>query len=374
VSNVIKLLIIEDEPVQVQNYKDEIDDFNVVHNNDVVIKCDSVENSGDAITELTKNEYDAVIVDLILKGDVPGQGRMSGNNVLDYIFTDNGPRLMVYVVSGTLAELSEEHNDVLDNPLLEQFERTGETSDVLNHINSVYKTGVINMLGNKGMLNNMINDVFFKHLPVSFNSWLSVESNCEKEFLRYTLLHLMEYLDLPEGEGEAESKYHAAEFYITPPIRSNIASGDIFEYDNKKYYLLSPSCDVAPRLKDGNQVFNVESLTVAQIRPLDKHHFDVNNIKYANNGSTSQGNWNKFSTSQRKSNQKNRFHYIPKCIDIDESAIDFKAITTLSLVDYQDSTKTKRIATVSSPFKRDIQGRFSAYFGRQGQPNGLWSA
>ena len=229
------------------------------------------------------------------------------------------------------------------------------------------------MLGNKGMLNNMINEVFFNHLPISFNSWLEVGANCEKEFLRYTLLHLVEYLDLPEREDETDSKYHAAEFYITPPIRKDIASGDIVEYDNEMFYLLSPACDISPHLNNGNTVYNVESLVMAQVRPLEKNHFDENNIKYASNGSTSNDKWTRFSASQRISNQKNRFHYLPKFIDINESAIDFKAVKTLSLVDYQNCEITKRIATVSTPFKRDIQSRFSAYFGRQGQPNGLWS-
>ena len=99
-AEVIKLLIIEDEPIQVQNYGDAIDGFNDENRDNVSIEYEDVDNAESAISKLSEYEYDAVIVDLILIGDTPGQGRMSGNKVLDFIFKDNGPRLMVHVVSG----------------------------------------------------------------------------------------------------------------------------------------------------------------------------------------------------------------------------------------------------------------------------------
>ena len=60
-------------------------------------------------------------------------------------------------------------------------------------------------------------------------------------------------------------------------------------------------------------------------------------------------------------------------LDIKESVIDFKRLRFIPTENYVGQNIT-RIATVSSPFIREIQSRFSAYFGRQGQPSGTWSS
>ncbi|MCW8966546.1 MAG: hypothetical protein OQK82_07665 [Candidatus Pacearchaeota archaeon] len=363
----LRLLIIEDDDDQQTLYKDAIE--NDLGDTDVSIVVDFEKKSAAAIEALKSTDYDAVIIDLLLEGDSSQDGVASGNDVLKHIFDDNGPRLLVYVVSGTLHSLDAEHNEKLDNALLNKFDRAEPAKDVLEKIIAAYETGVTKLLGNKGQLEKRINDIFFSHLAEGFDTWINVPGDSEKELLRYTLLHLIEYLDLPESGQDSSHKYQPAEFYIVPPIKRHISSCDIVEHEGKRYLLMSPACDVEPR----GGVYNVDRVTLVTIHPLAKEYFESKNIEYSSDGVRNSGKWRSFRDKHRGTSPKNRYHYMPEYGAFAESLIDFTCILSINIDDYLDEDKTKRLATVSSPFRRDIQARFSAYYGRQGQPEGAWS-
>jgi hypothetical protein len=329
--------------------------------------------SDEAIRKLNEETYDAVFLDLILEGDSTQDAVASGNTVLEHIISNNRIRLIVYVVSSTLNSLSDQFEGAFENPLMRKFDREKDTAELIADLVKVFNTGVTKILGGSGKLESLINDIFFKHLAKGFELWPSDEKNREKELLRYTTLHLLEYLDLPEKGQNGESNYLNPEFYIYPPIKEAVATGDIVEYQGAKYALLSPSCDIAPRQRGEETVYNVEVVALAQILPLEKETFDSMRISYSGKGKTNQGAWDDFVVNQKSSSPKNRYHYIPAYLEISESLIDFKRIISIPLKVILDKSQSKRLATVSLPFVRDIQSRFSAYYGRQGQPTGEWS-
>src|SRR5690606_16415599 len=93
------------------------------------------------------------------------------------------------------------------------------------------------------------NSIFWNHMSNSMDLWINDNSRTPQEkensLLRYTLLHMQEYID------EELEKYHPSEFYITKPIKKNLFTGDIVELDKTRYIILTPSCDIV--LRDGKR-------------------------------------------------------------------------------------------------------------------------
>lgn len=365
----VRVLMVEDSEDQQTLYQDAVDDHNA-KDTEKAISIDFAKTGSEAIDKLTQNNYDATFLDLILEGDDPDGSNASGNDVLSHIIDNQSLRLIVYVVSGTLHSLSTKFDDVFENPLMRKFDRSEETETVLNDLIRVMDTGVTRILGGAGQLESLINNIFFNHLSHGFDRWVEKNKDCEKELLRYTTMHLLEYLDTPDADTGSECRYFNPEFYIYPPIREHAATGDIIKIDEQLYTLLSPSCDITPRKIGEELKFNVNLAVLAQIIPLNKDYFDQNEIPYSTSGKITQKAWNSFEQGHRNSSPKQRFHYLPEYLSIAESLIDFKALKSMPLTDV---ISAERVATISSPFIRDVQSRFSAYFGRQGQPAGDWS-
>lgn len=365
----VRVLMVEDSQDQQALYEDAVYDFNE-KGTGKEFSIDFAKTAREAIERLSQYNYDAAFLDLILEGDDPAGTDASGNDVLAHIIDNKNLRLIVYVVSGTLHSLSPEFEHIFDNPLMRKFDRSEETEIILNDLIRVIDTGVTRILGGSGKLEELINDIFFKHLSHGFDRWIEKSKDCEKELLRYTTMHLLEHLDTPDTETESECKYFNPEFYIYPPIRRHVATGDIIQIDDQLYTLLSPSCDIAPRMIGDKLMFNVNLAVLAQVVPLKKNYFDQNNIPYSTSGKNNQKAWSNFESNHRNNAPKQRFHYLPEYLSIEESLIDFKALKSMPLTEVISAT---RVATISSPFVRDVQSRFSAYFGRQGQPAGDWS-
>lgn len=169
------------------------------------------------------------------------------------------------------------------------------------------------------------------------------------------------------NEPTEGGKYRSAEFYISPPIKKPLATGDILVIEGKEFVIISPSCDISKRSIEGKDFFNVELITITEIIPLQKNYFDNNKIPYSTKAKTTSDAWKNHMTSV-KSGQKLRFHYLPGYASFAESVIDFKRIRHIPIETALKIPQENRKATISTPFIRDIQSRFSSYYGRQGQP------
>ena len=76
---------------------------------------------------------------------------------------------------------------------------------------------------------------------------------------------------MPDGESRF---YHQAEFYIKPPIKEYIASGDIISINGHKYINLSPACDVDVRdVIEGKPIINANRVVVAPLVKIDRASF-----------------------------------------------------------------------------------------------------
>lgn len=366
----IEVLLVEDNKAMQDAFGDAVYDFNGADHG-AVFSVEYVVNLDEAEKRIRCSHFDAIIVDLQLEGD-QGTQEHSGNKVLQVLLEGHGQRSIIFIYSGTMGSLDEDIRKKIEcSPLFKALDRATDSNEVLEQIFSLWGTGVTQVLGRRGMLEDYINRIFFDHIAPGFQAWASTDPADKKSFLRYTALHLLEYLDMSD-DGAGGEIYGPHEFYIYPPIRQPVATGDVVKWNDETYALMSPSCDVAVRGNDenGTPEMNVETVVLLQVLPFDKEKFESKGGRYSAKGKNNT-EWKKFAENARK-NSKQRFHFLPGCMEVKEGLIDFKRPCSIPASDYFDPQKVKRIATISSPFARDIQARFSAYYGRQGQPEGSW--
>lgn len=363
----INLLMVEDDLSQQQLMEDAIEDY--IEANNLEISIDFSATANDAILKLDQGKYDAVFVDLVLEGD--GGANASGNEVIRHILNNHKLRLVVYVVSGTLHSLHTDFVDIFHNPLMKKFDRDESSDKILSELVDIVNTGVTKIFGTNGELESQINEIFYRHLAMGFDWWAKPKKDVNRELLRYFTIHMLEYLDMPRTSSEGDGisvRYLNPEFYIYPCIKKDISTGDITSHDGDRFITLSPACDIERR-EDGS--YNTERVLLARVVKLDKEIFDNDDVKYYGKKNNSEA-WRRFCEGLRGTNPRNRFHYLPEYLELYEAVIDFKNLCSVPLTDYVDPQKYQRIATVSSPFLKDIQSRFSSYYARQGQPEADW--
>lgn len=353
-ANQIKILIVEDNDDMFQAYEDTATDLNADERKFVLDRKISADQAKDA---LLSNHFDGAIVDLNLDQHNPGES--AGNIVLREIIESH--RFPVLIVSGNLGNLDEDIRQK-ESGFLKFFDREVPNVDIFNYLLKINKTGITHILGGRGQIDKRLGEIFWRHLACDFSNWDAGDRDSERTLLRYTVAHLAEYLDIPNGEDKF---YHEAEYYIRPPIRKHISTGDIFERNGMRYILLSPACDVAVRNEtgDGVAIINAERVVLAPLIKLNRAEFIEKKIlKEA--GETTK-NREKILEEIIKG-QRDKYAFLPGYGDIYPSVVDFQNIYTCTFDEYMSG---QRIATVTATFLKDIQSRFSAYYGRQGQPD-----
>ncbi|MBF8456977.1 hypothetical protein IV494_07240 [Kaistella sp. G5-32] len=347
----MNLLIVEDDKATIQTYLDNIESFN--KKSDVQITADVKENLADAKNSLISPDYDAAIIDLKLSSNSVD---LEGLEIVDEI--QNKLRFPMFIVSGSLGQIEQK-----ESAFFKKRSRDGNFKEILTEITDIYKTGVTNILGRKGTIEEYLNSIFWNHMSNSMDLWINdtTRTPIEKEnsLLRYTLLHMQEYID------EALEKYHPSEFYITKPIKKNIFTGDIVELEKSRYLILTPSCDIVLR-KDGER--SAQFILFCKIKGLVEVVKNYDKLT----PETTTNNEDRKRIAGFFQNNNQRYHFIPKAESIEPGLVDFQDKFTIKNSEVNELLKADkiiRIATISQPFLKDIISRYSNYYSRQGSPD-----
>jgi CheY-like chemotaxis protein len=353
VSEQINVLVVEDNTDMLETYQDTAEDLSV---GDLHLELISKKSADEAKSALLSGNFDGAIVDLNLDSTTPGEA--SGNEILHEIMDKH--RFPVLVVSGNLGNLEPKLTDK-ESDFFKFFSRDTENNEVFNHLIKVYRSGITRILGGRGQIEQRLGEIFWKHLASDFSAWTNEECDTEKTLLRYTVSHMSEYLDIPDGEVRF---YHEAEFYIKPPIREHIAAGDIVETnDHKRYLVLSPACDVAVRnAEEGLTSINADRIIVAPLIKVERSMFLEHGLIKESTNSNSL----KKTLEEIIKGQRDKLAFLPGYGDMYAAVADFQNPHSWSRDEFQAA---RRLATISGIFMKDIQSRFSAYYGRQGQPD-----
>ncbi len=355
----LNLLIVEDDSNVIATYTRDIDSYNKI-NSDIKIEVTILSDKDQAIDMLknSDNIFDGAVIDLDLKQS--GGSDSSGNEVIREV--KNNLRFPVFVISGT------SHN--IDQSLSEEtsffkVRNRDDDFDFIEEIVAIYNTGITEILNRKGTIETYINDIFWNHLSSSLNLWTDDKKRSpdqkQKSLLRYTLLHLQEYLEITE-DSEFEN-YHPSEIYITPVIKPHVFTGDIVQNtdDSLNYVVLTPSCDLAQgKAKD---------ILLVAIEPI-KNTIAGEKIGILKKGKAEKEQLEDAEQILRKlihNAYSNKYHFLPKYKNIDGGLINFQKLHSLRVKDFNDNYT--RVASINSSFTKDVVARFSYYYSRQGSPD-----
>jgi len=350
----MKLLIVEDEGVQIQLYKDIIESFNKA--SEIKIEYEIFLNLKDAKDSLRSPEYDGAIIDLKL---TKGTEKLDGLEIVDEI--ENSQRFPIFIVSGSISSI----DDREENTFFKKRKRDSDFKTILSELVEIYKTGITKILGRKGKIENYLTSIFWNHLSNSMDLWVKDKTRTpdekQKSLLRYILMYIQEYLEINDN-SEFED-YHPAEIYITPPVKNKVFTGDIVisKENGNRFIILTPSCDLAQGKAKLILLVSIESITggifnekVSIIRKGKSKPEVISESELILKKLIS----NSFS---------NKYHYLPEYKNIESGLINFQKINTISIKDLAD--KYAIIAATNSSFTKDIVARFSYYYSRQGSPD-----
>ena len=358
----LEILIIENSATDIEIYEDAILNLNKEFRDEFKIIPSIVKSKEDGHAALKDKDWVAAFVDLKLSSENILAAE-EGNELVREIFQKL--RFPVTILSNTPQEISQEFEKSV---FLKVYEKSAVNyQDLLKDSIRLYKTGVIEILGGKGLINEYVNEIFWNHLSHTLDFWVSQEESLPNEelkkiLLRYTLSHLQENLFRNEV-GDFE-KHHPSEFYIFPPINEEVFTGDIITFNDQKYIILNPACDMVIRnysdyKSNGNPAQrNSSFVLLCKLVTLDSVlSGPVINDKNAISGKA----------KDIVQNKKSRYHFLPPYYELKGYVIDFQDITTKLCNEVESDGEI--FATVSSIFLKDIIARFSFYYSRQGAPD-----
>lgn len=350
----LNLLIVENDELNVKLYESQVERYNK-RSKSLDIECFIKKDLSSGLEALDKEHYDAAIVDLKLSQSTL---KAEGNEILLKI--KDTKRFPVFIISGFVDDLDDMFDD--ENTFFKVYDREGlDVQKVLNDMVKIYKTGITNILGRKGVIEKHLNSIFWRHLSGSFEAWLNDEEETRKEekLLKYISQYLFQYLDVDES-GEFD-KYDSHEFYLYPSVRPEYVTGDLFfdKNSNDSFILLTPACDMVIR--------DIGTRNADKILLL--HICNWNSMTEFSGVSSemSPNNKKRRKLTDYMQNNKERYHFLPPYFDISGGFIDFQSVKSVDAETL--NTGYTRIATVSPLFLKDIMARFGRYYSRQGQPD-----
>ncbi|MCB0754131.1 MAG: response regulator [Flavobacteriales bacterium] len=356
----LKLLLVEDESLN--DYQRRIKAYNLESSVQVEpVPCADY-NQAVRMLDDSNNSFDGAIIDLKLSKDAKYEGKELINRV------KKGLRFPVFVLTGNPEQIEDQKAFQTDFfQIRTKGDTPGRLEEILGDLVKLHQTGITKILGGKGQIEGYLNDIFWNHISNSIGYWVadSKRDSQEKQqsLLRYALSHVQEYLNL-DGTGLSQN-YHPAEFFITKPVKRYVYTGDLIKFEaGERSLVLSPACDLEIHGASCN-ADNILLLKVRDWKDLDARFSGLNK-------DTGKANENRARLERWFANPNQRYHYIPNSNGIEAGFIDFQDKKTMSLTVFNQEMKDgklQRLATVSSPFLKDIIARHSSYYARQGSPD-----
>lgn len=294
--------------------------------------------------EKISQKLNGIIVDIKLDGS------HSGNEIIREIVEKY--RIPVAIFTGT-----PDTNQADGSPI--RVYKKGEASheEIIKELCAVSNTGLFNVLGGTGIIENVMTQIFWKNLYPQIDLWKKKREDgieTEKVLLRYAVSHIQELIDT---EVPA---YVTEEMYISPPINSEIRTGSIIKAKSDGLYciVLSPPCDLAIH----NGIIKTDRILICEIDSQTDVNFKIIKSIESPKGQRKQ------IAKALNNNYTDYYHWLPQNTLFEGGYINFRKVIT-----YAPDELLRKFyhpcIKIQEGFVKSILGRFSAYYARQGQPD-----
>ncbi len=334
--NELKIMFVEDAEDQQESFEDTVKVFNR-NNNNVKIKYDIAADPMEA-SNIIDGSYDGAIIDLKLDDD-----EEAGNKIVKELYETFTRIPIIFVTAYT--DLVNDHPSVIK---IRRREDGTYNSDLIL-FQKIQDTGLTRIMGGRGLIEQRLSEVFLRNLLPQIDTWVSYgkenSERTEKALLRYTLNHLLQFLE------EDEEDCFPEEVYLYPSVLDRITTGSIVKIDDQWFVVLSPACDLVPRGENG--VRNTDYILLVEIESVDK----------VLGGSKSKGRVKELCT-----NKRDYYHWLPETDFFQGGILNFRKLKTLNEDNFEEKFGKPTIQ-ISPSFVKHVVSRFSSYYARQGQPD-----
>lgn len=338
--NNISILILDDNP----NFAKDLEELYLTLSVDYIPNFISAQNLAEAYEAIDQQKLDLAIVDLKLRSDKTDsyEGNQAISEIIEKI------RIPIIVHSSTIDQIDTDLSSKVHN----FFKRGCDLNEIVNSISGILNTGIIELLGGTGLIEQKINEIFWDSFAGSLNQWEGQKS----KLVRHFSVHLHKTLEIIEEN----SLFSTLEFYLESPVKEN-TTGNIYQKDNDFFITLTPSCDFAQSKAENILLLKLETSEISKLtNALHKDSLTEEDKKKKTE---------KVKNKLRPliENKKPRFHYMPSTKYFEHSLINFEKVLHIPYSDLKDTYN--KVLTVSPHFTKDIINRFSSYFSRQGSPD-----
>jgi len=180
----------------------------------------------------------------------------------------------------------------------------------------------------------------------------------KKSLLRCTINHLQQLLE--DGETSLPE-----ETYIYPPRKEELRTGSVIKLkkNGEMFVVLSPECDLVQHGADGKM--KTDYILLCKVDTDLISHYKKE-IKKSNKEKTKSKR--KVVENYIKNNTAINYHWLPSTSFFNGGVILFRHVHSCTPETYKELYETPKFQ-ISPPFTKNILGRFSTYYSRQGQPD-----
>lgn len=346
-TNDLDVLYLEDDLNDIDTFNSTIKKYNVENQQKKVTVrvCKTLEELQNVLSD-RNNVFDGIIIDIKLNNEF-GKGNET-TDIVELLLL----RVPCIAYTGT-------PDDVYSELILKKFTKGASSiEEVLDYLYDIKQTGLMELLGNKGILEKYLSKIYAQSIKSNITNWIECGKKkpaiVANSMLRHVAYCITELID-----KDYENSL-AAEAYISPNISKSITTGTILRENDTQdlYIILSPECDLVIR-KD-TQKPKTDCVLLCKIDSLKKHE------KIKNISNSSNTNFNKIKAFTSNSSG-NFYHFLPKTNLFDDSLVNFRKVKNIP---YEEiDAHFTNLCKTAYPYTKDILSRFSTYYSRQGQPD-----
>ena len=367
--NPLKILLVEDETIPQNAFKNDVEVFKGQPNNPTV-EYEIVDNVYDAV-EMIDVSFNGAIIDLKLGGNEDG-----GNEIIQILHKEFTKIPIVFVTS--YPDLVVDHPSVIKI----RSRDVGSYRVDLLLFQQIREIGFTDIIGGGGLIEQKLHEVFLENLLPQIETWISYgeayketdPKRTEKALLRYTLNHLLQRLE------EDNELFFPEEVYLYPPVldevttKSKLTTGSIVKENTQWFVVLSPACDLI--MRKGGQ-FTERILFVEIEKETDIVNKALNHLQRITDEDEKEKVQENILQRLAGNNYTFYYHWLPPVkfkisddepLDFEGGFLNFRKLEALSKKKFTAKFKDPLIQ-ISPSFVKDIVSRFSSYYARQGQPD-----
>lgn len=349
----LTVLLVEDEDSRISDWNDATSAHNAdVDNKGFVIETVPAKSVATAKVLLDSHRFDAVVVDLRLQVEEGIlENNSHGNDLVKHVVSTQPLGVVVY--TGQQADADVGSYGCEQVRVMDKGDGLQQVLDWLADNRDVF----LKLRGAQAAFNRETAKVFFRSIWPRWSHWTSgggaAGADLTDVVARHVIAHVHDSLLLSGGD-----EAHPEESYFVPPIKSRLDTGDLIDYEEKVWIVVTPRCDLAHEGK-------VSTVLLSACKDISE-------------------TWNGYvtanSTNARKECRKlvqhenmPKQHFLSPMRDLTGSQrgpwmVQFHDLKALPTADAIQVLTPQRFASLSPLFVPSLVERFGAYFSRIGTP------